>query len=135
MKTQTKVICIGAVLLIVLSGTIIMAAFDDREGPYIYEVDILPTEPSDGDTVSVVIYCIDSSGVASAELHSTLDGQEWDIHQMRFYTCLCIAGGRWVAQFGPVSYNDSPQFFVRAFDKSPARNYADTQVFTIQVSS
>jgi hypothetical protein len=110
-----------------------MAIFDDVEGPLIYEVDILPVQPLVGDTISVIIYCIDRSGVSGAQLHSTLDGEEWEIQDMKFYACLCIAGGRWVAQFGPAEEGDVAMFFVRAFDDSPTRNSADTDTFELDL--
>jgi hypothetical protein len=83
----------------------------------------------------VIIYCIDPSGVSAAQLHSTLDGENWEIQDMSFYACLCIAGGRWVAQFGPVEEGDSAKFFVRAFDDSPTQNSGDTDTFELDLES
>ena len=135
MKAQTKLIILGALFMLLLSSIIIMAVFDDVEGPLIYEIDILPVQPLVGDTISVIIYCIDPSGVSGAQLHSTLDDEDWKIQEMNFYACLCIAGGRWVAQFGPVEENDIAKFFVRAFDDSPARNPADTDTFELDLET
>ena len=135
MKAQTKLICIGAVFMVLLMGIIVMAVFDDVEGPYVYQVDILPVAPAVGDTISVVIYAIDASGVSDAKLSFSVDGEEWQLKDMNFYTCLCIAGGRWVANFGPIGEGQSAQFFVTTFDNSPTRNSADTEVFTIQIES
>ena len=111
------------------------AVFEDVEGPLIYQVDILPVNPVVGDMVQVVIYCIDRSGVSSAQLSSSLDSEEWQIQDMSFFACLCIAGGRWVATFGPISEGDQPQFFVTAFDNGINQNSADTQTFTIDLTS
>jgi len=82
-----------------------------------------------------VIYCIDRSGVSGAQLSSSLDGEEWQIQDMSFYACLCIAGGRWVATFGPVAEGDQAQFFVTAFDNGINQNSADTQIFAIDLTS
>jgi len=111
------------------------AVFDDVEGPLIYQVDILPVRPVVGDIVRVVIYCIDRSGVSGAQLSSSLDGVEWELQDMSFYACLCIAGGRWVATFGPISDGNLPQFFVTAFDNAPIQNSADTQTFSIDITT
>ncbi len=121
--------------MILLTSIIVMAVFEDVEGPLIYELDIVPIQPADGDKVSVIIYCIDPSGVSGAELHSTIDGENWETKEMRFYACLCIAGGRWVANFGPIIEGDSTQLYVTAFDNSPNRNSVDTQLFTLQVTA
>jgi hypothetical protein len=53
--------------MILLSGIIVLAVFDDIEGPLIYQVDILPVTPAPGDLISVIIYAIDPSGVSSAQ--------------------------------------------------------------------
>ena len=135
MRAQTKLIILGALFMILLSSIIIMAVFDDVEGPMIYEIDILPVQPLAGDNINVIIYCIDRSGVSAAELHSTLDGENWEVQDMSFYACLCIAGGRWVAQFGPVEVGDSAKFFARAFDDSPTQNSADTDTFELDLES
>jgi len=133
MKNQTKLICVGSILMILLTGIVVNAVFEDVDGPLIYEVDVLPVNPVAGDIISVVIYCIDRSGVSNAQLSSSLDGEEWLIQDMSFYACLCIAGGRWVATFGPVSEGAQAQFFVTAFDDGINRNSADTQIFTIDI--
>ena len=135
MRNQTKLIGIGTILMVLLTGAVLSAVFEDVEGPLIYQVDILPVNPVVGDMVQVVIYCIDRSGVSGAQLSSSLDGEDWQIHDMSFFTCLCIAGGRWVANFGPINEGDQPQFFVTAFDNGINQNSADTQTFTIDVTS
>jgi len=111
------------------------AVFEDVEGPFIYQVDILPVQPVVGDIIRVVIYCIDRSGVSGAQLSSSLDGTDWEVQEMSFYACLCIAGGRWVATFGPISEGDQAQFFVTAFDNAPIQNSADTQIFSIDITT
>ena len=121
--------------MIILSGIIVVAVFDDVEGPIIYQIDVLPIEPAAGDSISVIVYCIDTSGVSSAQLSYSVNGEDWQQADMDFYTCLCIAGGRWVANFGPMTEGDTAQFYVTAFDDSPTRNPADTEVFSIQVDS
>ncbi|TFG26678.1 hypothetical protein EU527_19430, partial [Candidatus Thorarchaeota archaeon] len=118
MRNQTKLICIGTILMVLLTGLILSAVFEDEDGPLIYEVDVLPFQPVAGDIIRVVMYCIDRSGVSHAQLSSSLDGVEWTIQEMSFYSCLCIAGGRWVGTFGPVNDGDNAQFFVTAFDKA-----------------
>ena len=133
MRAQTKLIIIGALFMILLSSIIIMAVFDDVDGPLVYEVDILPVQPMAGDHISVIIYCIDTSGVSAVQLHSTLNGEDWEIQDMTFYACLCIAGGRWVANFGPVEEGDNAKFFVRAFDDSPTQNSAETETFELTI--
>jgi len=134
-RNQTKLIGIGIILMVLLTGIVVNAVFQDVDGPLIYEVDVLPVSPVAGDVISVVIYCIDRSGISNAQLSSSLDGEEWQVQDMSFYACLCIAGGRWVATFGPVSEGDQAQFFVTAFDDGINRNSADTQIFTIDVTS
>ncbi len=121
--------------MVLLSGVIVLAVFDDVEGPFIYEVDILPVSPVAGDMISVVIYCIDSSGVSDAKLSYSINGEDWQMKDMNFYACLCLAGGRWVANFGPLQEGDIGQFFITAFDDSPTLNSADTEVFSIQIES
>ncbi|MCJ7817542.1 MAG: hypothetical protein MUP60_01720 [Candidatus Thorarchaeota archaeon] len=135
MKNQNKLICVGSILMILLVGVVVIAVFEDVDGPLIYEVDILPVSPVVGDIIRVVIYCIDRSGVSNAQLSSSLDGEEWQIQDMSFYACLCIAGGRWVATFGPVAEGDQVQFFVTAFDGGINQNSADTQTFTIEITT
>lgn len=121
--------------MLLLTGVVLNAVFDDVEGPLIYQVDILPVRPVVGDIIKVVIYCIDRSGVSGAQLSSSLDGVEWELQDMSFYACLCIAGGRWVAIFGPISDGDQAQFFVTAFDNAPIQNSADTQTFSIDITT
>ena len=135
MRNQTKLIGIGTILMVLLTGIVVNAVFEDVDGPLIYEVDILPVKPVVGDIIRVVIYCIDRSGVSGAQLSSSLDGEEWQIQDMSFYACLCIAGGRWVATFGPVAEGDQAQFFVTAFDNGINQNSADTQTFAIDLTS
>ncbi len=134
MRAQTKLIAVGILLMIGLSAAIAMIVFDDVEGPYIYEVDILPVDPAPGDMISVTIYCIDRSGVSGATLHSRIGDGEWEDYEMHFLACLCIAGGRWVAQFGPVPANTTVQVYVTAYDNAPIPNSADTQVFEMYIS-
>jgi hypothetical protein len=134
-RNQTKLIGIGAILMILLTGIIVNAVFEDVEGPLIYEVDVLPVQPVAGDVIRIVMYCIDRSGVSSAQLSSTLNGEDWEVQDMSFYTCLCIAGGRWVASFGPISAGDQAQFFVTAIDNGINRNSADTQTFSIDLTT
>lgn len=133
MKAQTKLICIGVVFMILLSGIIIMAVFDDVDGPLIYQIDVLPISPQPGDYISVIIYCIDPSGVSGARLSWMINGAEWKSTDMNFFACLCIAGGRWVANFGPMGEGDQAQFFVTATDNSPYQNEADSQVFSVEI--
>ncbi len=121
--------------MLLLTGVVVNAVFEDVEGPLIYQVDILPVRPVVGDIIRVVIYCIDRSGVSGAQLSSSLDGVEWELQDMSFYACLCIAGGRWVATFGPISDGDQAQFFVTAFDNAPIQNSADTQTFSIDITT
>lgn len=131
LKAQTKLICIGALIMLLLVGIIVNAVFDDVEGPLVYQVDVMPTAPAAGDTISVIIYCIDPSGVSDAKLSYSINGGEWQVADMCFYFCLCIAGGRWVASFGPLQNGDTSRFFVTAFDDSPSFNSADTEIFSI----
>jgi hypothetical protein len=134
-RNQTKLIGIGTILMVLLTGVVVNAVFDDVDGPLIYEVNILPVNLVAGDIVSIVIYCIDSSGVSGAQLSSSLDGDEWEVQDMSFYACLCIAGGRWVATFGPINEGDQAQFFVTAFDNAINQNSANTQTFTIDITT
>lgn len=119
--------------MILLSGIIILAVFDDVDGPLIYQIDVLPISPQPGDYISVIIYCIDPSGVSGARLSCAFNDEEWQSTDMNFFACLCIAGGRWVANFGPVREGDQVQFFVTAIDNSPYLNEADTQVFSVEI--
>lgn len=133
MKTQTKMIALGAVIMVLLTGIIVIAVFDDVEGPLIYQIDVLPTNPAPGDYIVVAIYCIDTSGVSGAELRSSINGEEWEVYDMQFFACLCISGGRWTARFGPVGDGDIVNFYATAFDESPTRNSADTQTFELEI--
>jgi len=121
--------------MILLSGIIVNAIFEDVDGPLIYEVDVLPVHPVAGDTISVVIYCIDRSGVSGAQLSSSLDGESWTDQDMVFYSCLCMAGGRWVAVFGPVNEGDDVQFYVTAYDNAPIQHSETTEIFSIQLTT
>ena len=112
-----------------------LAVFDDVEGPLIYQVDSLPFTPVSGDSISVIIYCIDSSGISDAKLSYSINGAEWQTVDMQFYACLCIAGGRWVANFGPLYDGDVGEFYVTAYDDSANFNSADTDVFSIEIES
>lgn len=133
MRNQTKLICIGAVFMILLSTIIVLAVYDDVDGPLIYQIDILPINPIPGDHIRVIAYAIDPSGISNAQLSYTTDGVNWNLLDMNFYTCLCIAGGRWVGTFGPVLEGDSPEFFVTAYDDSPTLNPSDSQTFSIEI--
>jgi hypothetical protein len=135
LKAQTKMIGIGALFMILLSGVIVIAVFDDVEGPIIYQIDVLPIAPAAGDSVNVIIYAIDTSGVSAAQLSYSVNGEDWQQVEMNFYTCLCISGGRWVATFGPLTEGDTAEFFATVFDDSPTRNDAETEVFSIQIES
>lgn len=134
MKPQTKIICIGAILMVMLSGIIILAVFDDVEGPLIYQVDIIPVDPMPGDMINVVIYAIDPSGVSAAKVSWSINGGDWQEEEMSFFSCLCFAGGRWVTNFGPVQDGDSLELYVTAYDGSVYTNPADTQTFSFQIS-
>ncbi|MFQ5833834.1 MAG: hypothetical protein ACE5H4_14095 [Candidatus Thorarchaeota archaeon] len=133
--TKTRLICIGAIIIMLLSGIIVITVLDDVEGPLIYQVDILPVDPEAGDLISIVVYCIDPSGVSGAQLSWSINSENWATEEMSFYACLCMAGGRWKASFGPVSGEDSAEFFVTAYDSSVYRNAADTQTFLLEIAS
>jgi len=135
MKSQTKLICIGAVFMLLLSTVIVMAIFDDVEGPLIYELHVLPVDPVDGDIIRIVAYALDTSGVSSAQLSYTLDGINWEVQDMSFYTCLCLAGGRWIGVFGPISSESVTEFYITMYDNSPTLNPSDTQVFSIETTT
>ncbi|MHA1924372.1 MAG: hypothetical protein ACXABV_06015 [Candidatus Thorarchaeota archaeon] len=135
MRTQTKLIGVGAIVMVMLSGIIVLAVFDDAEGPLIYEVNILPVAPEPGDRISVIIYAIDPSGVSSAQLSWSINGGDWQAKDMSFFACLCIAGGRWVTSFGPVQEGDVLEFYATAYDSSPYVNPADTQTFSLEIGS
>ena len=131
MRNQTKLICIGAVFMILLSTIIVLAVYDDVDGPLIYQIDVLPIDPIVGDQIRIIAYALDPSGISKAQLSYTSDGVNWDVLDMNFYICLCIAGGRWVGTFGPISEGDSPEFFVTAYNSSPTQNPTDSQTFSI----
>ncbi|MHA2191964.1 MAG: hypothetical protein ACXAAR_00905 [Candidatus Thorarchaeota archaeon] len=135
MRSQTKLICIGAILMVLLSGIIVLAVFDDVEGPLIYQVDILPVTPAPGDSISVIIYALDTSGVSGAQISWSINGEEWQEKEMSFFACLCISGGRWVTSFGPVQDGDALEFYATAYDDSPYANPSDTPTFSFQISS
>lgn len=133
MKARNKLICIGILIMGILASTVVFLVTDDAEGPMIYQIDVLPGRPRPGDIVNIVIYCIDPSGVSGATLHYSVNSAEWKEQTMYFYACLCIAGGRWVGEVGPLDAGDSIQFYVTAFDNSVTKNSADTQAFTVEV--
>ncbi len=110
-----------------------MIVFEDKEGPQIYQVDILPRAPKAGDDLFFVIYCIDRSGVVGAQLHFSKNDDEWKAQNMTFYTCLCIAGGRWVGVVTGLQAGDRVQLYATAIDGTLSRNIANTQVFTVEV--
>lgn len=134
MNNQIKLIIIGAISMILLSSIIIMAVYDDVEGPFIYQIDVLPVSPVSGDTVFAIIYCIDQSGVSGAELSYNINGEGWQQVDMQFSACLCISGGRWAAGFGPLSLDDTVQFYMTAFDDSLTKNPENTETFTIEIA-
>lgn len=135
MKDQTKLICIGAVLMTLLSTVIVVAIFDDIDGPLVYELQVLPEDPVEGDIIRVVAYALDPSGVSSVQLSYTTDGINWDVLDMDFFTCLCLAGGRWVASFGPINSGNITEFFITAYDNSPTLNPSDTQTFSLEITT
>jgi hypothetical protein len=119
--------------MILISTTIVMTVFGDVEGPEIYNIAILPEYPVHGDNISIIAYCIDPSGISNTQLSSTIDGVEWQIQDMEFHTCLCAAGGRWTATFGPIMNSSNVAFFVTSFDASPFQNQNSSQTFTINL--
>lgn len=133
LRTRTKLAALAILAVVALSGMVITVLLRDAEGPFIYEVDILPISPKAGDTLTVTVYCIDTSGVSSAKLSISTNGLQWVEQDMVFYACLCLAGGRWVANFGPVNNNETVRFYVTAFDNSLGRNPADTQTFELHI--
>jgi hypothetical protein len=135
MKNQTKLICIGAVFMILLSSVILLAVYDDVDGPLIYQIDVLPVDPIAGDIISVIIYAIDASGVSNAQLSYTTNGTNWETLDMDFFSCLCIAGGRWVGKFGPIYDGDVAEFYVTAYDNSPTLNPSDSQTFSLEIAT
>ena len=135
MKDQTKLICIGAVFMTLLSAVIVVAVFDDTDGPVIYEVHVLPVDPVEGDIIRVIAYALDPSGVSSVQLSYTMDGINWDVLDMDFFACLCIAGGRWTTSFGPINSGNITEFFITAYDNSPTLNPSDTQTFSLEITT
>ncbi len=135
MKNQTKLICIGAVFMILLSTVIVLAIYDDVDGPLIYQIDVLPVDPMVGDTIRVIAYALDASGISNAQLSYTTDGTNWETLDMDFFTCLCIAGGRWVGMFGPIIDGDVVEFYVTAYDNSPTLNPSDSQTFSLEIAT
>ena len=134
MKNQTKLIGIGAVFMVLLTSVIVLAIYDDVDGPLIYELHVLPIDPVEGDVIQIIAYAIDTSGVSNAQLSYTIDGTNWEVQDMSFYTCLCLAGGRWVGTFGPITTENVPEFYITAYDNSPTLNPSDTQVFSIEIA-
>jgi len=112
-----------------------MAIYDDVDGPLIYEIDILPVDPIVGDNIRVTAYALDASGVSNVQLSYTTDGINWEVQDMDFFTCLCLAGGRWVGSFGPIANGDIAEFYVTAFDNSPALNPSDSQMFSLEIAT
>ncbi|MFW9844284.1 MAG: hypothetical protein ACFFEV_06900 [Candidatus Thorarchaeota archaeon] len=135
MKNQTKLIGIGAVFMVLLASVIVLAIYDDVDGPLIYELYVLPIDPAEGDMIQVIAYAIDTSGVSNAQLSYTIDGTNWEVQDMSFYSCLCLAGGRWVGTFGPITIENVSEFYITAYDNSPTMNPSDTQVFSIEIST
>lgn len=135
MKNQTKLIGIGAIFMVLLSSVIVLAIFDDVDGPLIYELHVLPVDPVDGDIIRVIAYALDTSGVSNVQLSYTVDGTTWEVQDMSFYTCLCLAGGRWVGTFGPINGENVTEFYITAYDNSPTFNPSDTQVFSIEITT
>ncbi|UCH04542.1 MAG: hypothetical protein JSW05_13455 [Candidatus Thorarchaeota archaeon] len=135
MRTQTKLIGIGTILIALLSSITLLAVLVDVQRPDIYDVSILPVAPQSGNRIEIVVYCIDPSGVSLAQLSWSKKGGAWQTQDMQFIACLCAAGGRWVGDFGPIYEGDTAEFYVTAFDSSVYRNSADTQVFTLGISS
>ncbi len=133
MRNTTKILGVGCLFTVLVTSLAFTILLTDSEGPTIYEIDILPVTPEAGDTIYVMIYCIDPSGVFGALLRSSLNEMEWEEQEMGFYACLCIAGGRWVGALGPVQAGDVVRFYATAFDSSATRNTAETQTYTVQI--
>ena len=121
--------------MVLLTSIIILAIYDDVDGPMIYQIDVLPVDPVVGDTIRVIAYALDTSGVSLAQLSYSTDGANWETIDMNFFTCLCLAGGRWVGLFGPIDDGDVAEFYVTAIDDSPTLNPTDTQIFSIEIST
>ncbi len=135
MKNQTKLIGIGAIFMVLLSSVIVLAIFDDVDGPLIYELHVLPVDPVEGDIIRVIAYALDTSGVSNVQLSYTVDGTTWEVQDMSFYTCLCLAGGRWIGTFGPINGESVAEFYITAYDNSPTLNPSDTQVFSLETTT
>ncbi|MHA1963609.1 MAG: hypothetical protein ACXACG_09210 [Candidatus Thorarchaeota archaeon] len=135
MKSQTKLIGIGAVFMILLSTTIILAIYGDMDGPLVYQIDILPVDPIVGSDITVTVYAIDPSGVSKVHLNYTTDGLNWEVQDMDFFACLCAAGGRWVGTFGPISDESITEFYVTAYDNSLTLNPSDSQIFSLETDT
>lgn len=119
--------------MILLSTTIVITVFGDVEGPELYDISFLPEYPVDGDNISIFAYSIDPSGISHVQVSSTVDGAVWLVKEMDFHACLCFAGGRWTASFGPVTNSSNAAFFITAFDDSPRQNQIASQTFTIDI--
>lgn len=133
MGNRTKILGVGCIFTVLVTSLAFTVLLTDSAGPTIYEIDILPVTPEAGDTIYVMIYCIDTSGVSGASLRSSLNDMQWVEQEMEFYACLCIAGGRWVGALGPVQSGDVVRFYATAFDSSATRNTAETQTYTVQI--
>jgi len=133
LRTHTKLAAFAVFAVVALSSVAVAVVLRDVEGPFIYELDILPVSPKAGDILTVTVYCIDMSGVSSAMLSRSTNGSSWVEQDMVFYACLCLAGGRWIANFGPANSGESVRFYVTAFDSSLAHNSADTQILELMI--
>lgn len=133
MNSQTKLIFIGTVIMILLSTLVVVSVYSDEDGPLIYQIDVLPVAPVAGDYIGVTAYAIDPSGVSNVLLSYTIDGTNWNLMDMNFISCLCAAGGRWVVSFGPVDNSNIVRFFATAYDASPMLNHADSQIVSVEI--
>jgi len=124
----------GAIVIVMLAGIIVLVVLDDVEGPLICEVNILPVPPAPEDRISVTIYAINPSGVSRAQLSWSINGEEWASKDISFFDGQCIAGGRWVGDFGPVQEGDSLDFYATAYDSSAFTNPTDTRTFSFEIS-
>ena len=134
MQNQTKLISFGVLLMVLLSTVIILAVYADREGPSIYQIEVLPENPAPGNTISVIAYASDISGVSSAQLSYSVNGTGWEVQDMNFIACLCASGGRWVGSFGPITGNSIVMFYVTAFDNSPISNPSSSQTLSLEIN-
>ncbi|NHI89764.1 MAG: hypothetical protein EAX87_09585 [Candidatus Thorarchaeota archaeon] len=135
MRNQTKLISFGVLLMILLSTAIILAVYADREGPSIYQIEVLPVDPTPGNTISVIAYASDISGVSSAQLSYSVNGTIWEVQDMSFIACLCATGGRWVGSFGPIAGNSIVMFYVTLYDNSPTSNPSSSQTFSLEINA